>query len=51
MMIAFTAAKAPERVAVVSERGSRTFGELNARANQLVRALRSAACAPATASR
>jgi long-chain acyl-CoA synthetase len=40
MAIAYTARHTPERTAVISERGNRTFGELNARANQLVRALR-----------
>ena len=40
MTPAFTAARAPDRIAVISERGQRTFGELNAHANQLVRALR-----------
>jgi long-chain acyl-CoA synthetase len=40
MTPAFTAARAPELVAVISERGDRTFGELNAHANQLVRLLR-----------
>ncbi|MFI5308547.1 MAG: AMP-binding protein [Polyangiales bacterium] len=40
MTPAFTARRAPERVAVLSERGDRTFFELNARANQLARALR-----------
>src|SRR5690349_18604811 len=40
MTPAFTALRAPERLAVISERGERTYGELNAHANQLVRALR-----------
>ncbi len=40
MLIAFTAAKVPDRPAILSERGSRTFAELNARANRLARALR-----------
>jgi long-chain acyl-CoA synthetase len=40
MTPAFTARRAPERVAVISERGERSYGELNARANQLARALR-----------
>ena len=40
MTPAYTAAHAPERMAVISERGERTFFELNAHANQLVRALR-----------
>jgi len=30
----------PDELAVISEHGNRTFAELNARANQLVRALR-----------
>jgi long-chain acyl-CoA synthetase len=39
MTVAVTAREAPERMAIVSELGSLTYGELNARANQLVRAL------------
>ena len=40
MAIAFTASQGPDVPAIISERGSRTFGELNDRANRLVRALR-----------
>jgi long-chain acyl-CoA synthetase len=40
MLVAFTAQRAPERPAILSERGDLSYGELNARANQLVRALR-----------
>jgi long-chain acyl-CoA synthetase len=40
MTLAWNASQAPHRPAVLSDRGQRTFGELNARANQLVRALR-----------
>lgn len=40
MVVALHAAAAPDRPAIVSEQGNRTFAELNARANQLVRALR-----------
>src|SRR5207248_3566910 len=40
MTLAWFAAEAPDRSAVISEVGDRTFGSLNARANQLVRALR-----------
>jgi long-chain acyl-CoA synthetase len=39
MTIAVTAREAPERMAILSDFGSLTYGELNARANQLVRAL------------
>ena len=39
MTIAVTAREAPERMAVISAAGSLSYGELNARANQLVRAL------------
>ncbi len=39
MTIAVTAREAPDRLAVLAEAGSLTYGELNARANQLVRAL------------
>jgi len=42
MSIAFTARRAPARPAILSERGDRTFAELNAQANRLVRALRAA---------
>ena len=40
MILARHAAEAPDRPAVVSPTGDRTFGQLNARTNQLVRALR-----------
>jgi len=40
MRIAFTAARAPDRPAILSERGDLSYGELNARANQLARSLR-----------
>jgi long-chain acyl-CoA synthetase len=36
MRLAVTAREAPERMAITSSRGSRSFDELNARANQLV---------------
>jgi long-chain acyl-CoA synthetase len=41
MTLAFHAEQAPERMAIICEHGDRTFGELNANANRLVRALRS----------
>ncbi len=40
MTLALHAAVAPDRPAIVSPHGDRTFGELNANANRLVRALR-----------
>jgi long-chain acyl-CoA synthetase len=40
MALAVWAQAAPDEAAVVSELGNRTFAELNARANQVVRALR-----------
>ena len=40
MLIAFTALHSPERPAILSDRGNLSYGELNARANQLARALR-----------
>lgn len=40
MVLAWHAAQAPEKPAIISEHGNRTFGELNARTNKLVRALR-----------
>jgi len=42
MTLAYHAQEAPERTALKSERGDRTFSELNARSNQLVRTLRRA---------
>ena len=42
MVVAWHAAQAPDRPAIVSEAGNRSYGELNARANRLVRALRRA---------
>ena len=41
MTLAFHAAQAPDRMAIISPHGDRTFAELNANANRLVRALRS----------
>ena len=46
MTVAFHAQQAPDRIAVVSEMGSRTFAELNARANQLARVFRKAGLKP-----
>jgi long-chain acyl-CoA synthetase len=40
MTLAFHAEQAPDRMAILSEHGDRTFAELNANANRLVRALR-----------
>ncbi|MGH9014833.1 MAG: AMP-binding protein [Acidimicrobiia bacterium] len=40
MAVAYHAAADPDRVALESPSGSRTYGQLDARANQLVRALR-----------
>ena len=40
MQVAFHARRDPERRAIVSDAGDRSFAGLNARANQLVRALR-----------
>jgi non-ribosomal peptide synthetase component F len=41
MMVAYHAARRPDNLAVISSYGNRTFAELNERANQLVRLLRS----------
>jgi long-chain acyl-CoA synthetase len=41
MVTAVYAAEAPDRLAVISEMGNRTYAELNARANQVLKALRS----------
>ena len=40
MAVAYHAARAPERLAILSPSGDRTFGELNARINRLARGLR-----------
>ena len=40
MLIAFTARRAPDRPAILAERGDRSYRELNANANRLARALR-----------
>ena len=40
----FWAEQFPDRVAIYSEYGNRTFAEVDANANQLVRALRARAC-------
>ena len=46
MILALHAARAPERPALISAEGDRSFGELNARANRLARALRARGLAP-----
>lgn len=46
MTIAYHAQEAPDRMAVISNFGERTFGQLNARANQLARVLRKAGLKP-----
>lgn len=40
MLVAVTAAEDPDRAAILSPHGDRSFGELNANANRLVRTLR-----------
>ncbi len=40
MTLAWHAAEAPDRPAIIATTGNRTFGELNANANRIVRALR-----------
>ncbi|MEY2473475.1 MAG: long-chain acyl-CoA synthetase [Actinomycetota bacterium] len=45
MSVAHAASRDPERVAVYSEYGDRTFGELNANANRLARVMREAGMA------
>ena len=42
MTVSWHAAQTPDRLAVNSDKGERTFGELNAQANRLVRVLRGA---------
>ena len=42
MIVAWHAAQAPDRLAISSEKGNRSFSELNAQANRLVRVLRGA---------
>jgi acyl-coenzyme A synthetase/AMP-(fatty) acid ligase len=46
MSVAYHAAVDPHRMAIVSPAGRRSFGELNARANQLACALRTAGVTP-----
>ena len=46
MMVAAHAAVAPERTAIIAPPGDRSFGELNAHANQLVRGLRERGLTP-----
>ena len=46
MAVAYHAQERPERMAMVSNYGSRTFAELNARANQLARVFRAAGLKP-----
>jgi long-chain acyl-CoA synthetase len=48
-MVSYWADEVPDRVAILSEHGNRTFGELNARANRLVRALRRRGVEPGAA--
>ena len=48
-MVSYWSGEVPDRIAIVSEHGNRTFGELNARANQLVRALRRRGVEPGAA--
>jgi len=40
MLLSVIAEDAPDRLAIIAPSGNRTFAELNARCNQLVRALR-----------
>ncbi len=49
MVIAFHAQTAPDRAAILSPLGDRTYASLNAKANQLVRALRRAGLKPGDA--
>ena len=46
MLLAWWAAQGPDRPALITESGNRTFGELNANINRLVRALRARGLAP-----
>ena len=46
MVTAVYAAEAPDRLAVISQAGQRTFAELNARANQVLRTLRARGVEP-----
>ena len=46
MVVAWHAARKPDRLAISSERGDRTFSELNAQANRLVGVLRGAGLMP-----
>ena len=46
MVVAWHAAREPDRLAISSEQGDRTFSELNAQANRLVELLRGAGLVP-----
>ena len=46
MIVAWHAAQTPDRLAISSEKGNRSFSELNAQANRLVRVLRGAGLQP-----
>jgi long-chain acyl-CoA synthetase len=46
MTLAYHAQERPEKMAVISQHGDRTFAQLNARANQLARVLRKAGLQP-----
>ncbi|MDZ7685827.1 MAG: AMP-binding protein [Gammaproteobacteria bacterium] len=46
MTLAYHTQQAPDRMAVITDFGERTFGELNARANQLARVFREAGLRP-----
>ncbi len=48
-MLTYWAGEQPDAVAIISAAGNRTFGELNTRANQLVRALRRRGVEPGAA--
>jgi long-chain acyl-CoA synthetase len=48
-MVSFWAGEAPGRMAVISAQGNRTYGQLDGRANQLVRALRRRGVQPGAA--
>src|SRR5918996_815331 len=46
MTVAYWASEAPDRMAITSDAGNRTYAELNARANQIARALRARGLQP-----
>ncbi len=50
MLLAWWAERIPDRLALITAHGDRTYADLNADINRLSRALRARGCSPATPS-